>query len=622
MLAPRTRVYARFRGGSTWYPGFVSSGGTGEDGAARYCVAFDDGDVERAVVEAHVVAVGPASRPCTRAVGSRVLVAWKGRHRDFEHGTVVSVNEDGSARVLLDTGAVDERVDEFRMADPVGAGKPRTVSERVLVNYGGLASLREAVVVAESTSPYLSYTVRYVELEMSYAPPAASSASSAAAEGGEQGENNMDIVVPGTTTTATGSTETDVHPSRVLDAPPSSRFSLEQLANALQISFAAGNIEVRQGGNGGVYSYNIPAPTATAFYQSSAMPLSAPPQVLPYPHVPGFPFGSTGEVGEASLGVRVLGGGGGGGGATQLPPIVIRSPTAPAREPPTIEAAWALAATTSILGWGDGAALAGPNQTRLYPVGTQILGNWRAFTTWYPGVVRDVNDQGHALIAYADGDWEIIAGEDRLQGDDMNATTFVMGQRVGVNRYGSGRFVLGRVFVVHPNGTYTVRLDDGEMEESVAPVRLRDFSRRRVNGADAGLDAPEYWNTSFTREARRAGRAAWGAAVALQAATTTTTTTVTQASEGEANSVAMPSDLVVGQRVRCNWRGFGTWYAGRIVAISTMTAGTGAPTYSVAFDDGDFEAGVTRDRIVPTLGGRPSDVAAALRALEPSAPAA
>ena len=183
------------------------------------------------------------------------------------------------------------------------------------------------------------------------------------------------------------------------------------------------------------------------------------------------------------------------------------------------------------------------NMTAIYNIDDIIEGNYRGQGKWYKGKISGVNENGTYDIAYDDGENESgldkelvrVLGSEIINSDYTSAPVgLVEGTKVEGNYRGQGKWYPGKISAVNENGTYDIAYDDGENESGLDKelVRVRSLPIA-VNGS-----------------------------VQFQ----------------------------VDDTVEGNYRGRGTWYKGKISAVS-------GGIYEILYDDGEVERGVNADFI-------------------------
>lgn len=115
-----------------------------------------------------------------------------------------------------------------------------------------------------------------------------------------------------------------------------------------------------------------------------------------------------------------------------------------------------------------------------FTIGTLIEARYRGRGRFYPGRIKNINDNGTFNIEYDDGEKEFNVSRDFIRHREQPSptNTFTIDEPVEARFRGRGRYFPGRIQRIGENGTYDIRYDDADVELNVAAefIRRRDSS--------------------------------------------------------------------------------------------------------------------------------------------------
>jgi len=187
-------------------------------------------------------------------------------------------------------------------------------------------------------------------------------------------------------------------------------------------------------------------------------------------------------------------------------------------------------------------------------IGARVEVNYRSKGTYFPGTVRAERPDGTFDIDYEDGEQEAAVPKELIRAKvtaaaienmEDGATVLQENSPVKVNYKNSGKFYTGKVRGIRSNGTFDIAYDDGDSESAV-PRSLIEMLVDPVQSIKPASDE------SSTKE---------------------------------------PGGLAAGSPVKVNYKNSGNFYPGRVKSVRSNG------TLDIAYDDGDTESEVPRDRI-------------------------
>lgn len=263
-----------------------------------------------------------------------------------------------------------------------------------------------------------------------------------------------------------------------------------------------------------------------------------------------------------------------------------------------------------------------------FSAGDEVEANYKGKGKWFKGRVRLVHRDGLMDIRYNDGDSEqgVEAKNVRSISSSIGGgapEAFNVGDDVEANFKGKGKWFKGKVRFVHRDGSFDIRYDDGDTEDSVKAANIRRRETPSSSGpksAQSDLDSlapePAEYNVGQEVEARFGGRSRWLAGTIMRK--NRDGTYHVRYSDGKderyvekdmIRSVAKkrhpksPGRRVIsgvddseaeelspsyraGDEVEANFKGKGKWFKGSIRLVNRDG------TYDIRYDDGDIERGV------------------------------
>ncbi len=198
-------------------------------------------------------------------------------------------------------------------------------------------------------------------------------------------------------------------------------------------------------------------------------------------------------------------------------------------------------------------------------VGDRIEGNYKGKGRWYKGSVARLNIDGTCDLHYDDGDTDkrVAMSYIRLMSDKPSPHTqeeefwfdkaasadFMEGDTVECNYKGRGRWIEGSITHVNRDGTYDLQFNSKEGTETcVSPWNVRPISPYPQNKPVQMKVAADPQKNKHLKK-------------------------------------------MVGERIKCNYRGKGKWFTGEILQVNADG------TYEVLYDDGNQESSVEWNHI-------------------------
>ncbi|CAM9709505.1 unnamed protein product, partial [Ectocarpus sp. 13 AM-2016] len=269
--------------------------------------------------------------------------------------------------------------------------------------------------------------------------------------------------------------------------------------------------------------------------------------------------------------------------------------------------------------------------------GDEVEARYKRGRKWYPGVVRRVNRDGTMDITYKDGDSErdvdpsLVRSKGGVSVDSLETSAntsdtarggggrsssndFAVGDKVEARFGGRSRWFRAAVEGKNRDGTYCLLYDDGDLERSVDKKLIRSLAR---SSGETKRDEKYATEASATHrigdeiEARYKRGRKWypGKVRAVNANGSYDIRYLDGDSErdveaafvrsiGGSAAVESPDGLTVGDKVEARFRGGSRWFK------ATVEGKNRDGTFSLSYDDGDFETAVERDHIRKVEGDR------------------
>jgi hypothetical protein len=121
----------------------------------------------------------------------------------------------------------------------------------------------------------------------------------------------------------------------------------------------------------------------------------------------------------------------------------------------------------------------------VYRMGEKVEARYNGGMTWLPGQILFADHDGSYDIRYENGREENkVPGRfirprgnitSRTTGSDFDVPVFSINSRVEARHRGGSKWFLGRVTFVGNDGTYSIRYEDGEVEDRVLPKFIRNI---------------------------------------------------------------------------------------------------------------------------------------------------
>ncbi|CAM9502376.1 unnamed protein product [Ectocarpus sp. 12 AP-2014] len=274
---------------------------------------------------------------------------------------------------------------------------------------------------------------------------------------------------------------------------------------------------------------------------------------------------------------------------------------------------------------------------KAFRVGDEVEAMYKRGRMWYPGVVRRVNRDGTMDITYKDGDSErdvdpsLVRSKGGVSVDSLetsgntgdtarggggrsSSNDFAVGDKVEARFGGRSRWFRAAVDGKNRDGTYCLLYDDGDLERSVDKKLIRSLARP---SGDTKRDEKYATEASATHrigdeiEARYKRGRKWypGKVRAVNANGSYDIRYLDGDSErdveaafvrsiGGSAAAESPDSLTVGDKVEARFRGGSRWFK------ATVEGKNRDGTFSLSYDDGDFETAVERDHIRKVEGDR------------------
>ncbi|CAB1107264.1 unnamed protein product [Ectocarpus sp. CCAP 1310/34] len=269
--------------------------------------------------------------------------------------------------------------------------------------------------------------------------------------------------------------------------------------------------------------------------------------------------------------------------------------------------------------------------------GDEVEARYKRGRKWYPGVVRRVNRDGTMDITYKDGDSErdvdpsLVRSKGGVSVDSLATSTntsdtarggggrssgndFAVGDKVEARVGGRSRWFRATVEGKNRDGTYCLLYDDGDLERSVDKKLIRSLARpsgETKRDEKHATEASAAHRIGDEIEARYKRGRMWypGKIRAVNANGSYDITYLDGDSErdveaafvrsiGGSSAAESPGGLAVGDKVEARFRGGSRWFK------ATVEGKNRDGTFSLSYDDGDFETAVERDHIRKVEGDR------------------
>jgi len=255
--------------------------------------------------------------------------------------------------------------------------------------------------------------------------------------------------------------------------------------------------------------------------------------------------------------------------------------------------------------------------------GDKVEARFRGGSKWFPGRIKRVNRNGTYDIRYEDGDTEegvdpsIVRRPEGAKGDDnkkMKADAFEEGDKVEARFRGGTKWFQGRIKRVNRNGSYDIRYEDGDTEESVDASMIR---RPRSSAGDDKKVKVEVFEEGDKVEARFRGGTKWFAGrikrvgrngsydIRYEDGDTEEGVDASMVRRAGASVDDEKKDKAgvfdEGDKIEARFRGGTKWFPGRIQRVNRNG------TYVIRYEDGDTEEDVGASMIRRAGGGAGDD---------------
>lgn len=221
-----------------------------------------------------------------------------------------------------------------------------------------------------------------------------------------------------------------------------------------------------------------------------------------------------------------------------------------------------------------------------YEVCNRVEANFNGKGTWFAGRISDVTGSTYT-IHYDDGDMEEGVSACNLKPLTGSSETFDVGQHVEGNWQGRGEWHSGVISDVVSDCCYTIDYADGDKEECVDPIFIRDNDF--VCEYHAGTKVEANWK----------GYGAWYPATVSQCEMSGYELDY---DDGDQES-GVGADRVrlitcdelfpVGEKVQSDYKGRGTYYPGTVESYDQDDC-----SYCISYDDGDHECHQLETRLM------------------------
>ncbi|CAM9136941.1 unnamed protein product, partial [Ectocarpus fasciculatus] len=276
---------------------------------------------------------------------------------------------------------------------------------------------------------------------------------------------------------------------------------------------------------------------------------------------------------------------------------------------------------------------------RAFRVGDEVEARYKRGRKWYPGVVKRVNRDGTMDITYKDGDSErdvdpsLVRSKGGVSVDSLATSTsasdtarggsgrsssndFAVGDKVEARFGGRSRWFRAAVEGKNRDGTYCLLYDDGDLERSVDKRLIRSLVRpsgetKRDEKYPTEASAAHRIGDEIEARYKRGRKWYPGKVRAVNANGSYDIRYLDGDSERDVEAAFVrsiggsaagetPGGLAVGDKVEARFRGGSRWFK------ATVEGKNRDGTFSLSYDDGDFETAVERDFIRKIEGDRAS----------------
>ncbi|CBJ31683.1 conserved unknown protein [Ectocarpus siliculosus] len=272
---------------------------------------------------------------------------------------------------------------------------------------------------------------------------------------------------------------------------------------------------------------------------------------------------------------------------------------------------------------------------KAFRVGDEVEARYKRGRKWYPGVVRRVNRDGTMDITYKDGDSErdvdpsLVRSKGAVSVDSLATSTntsdtarggggrsndFAVGDKVEARFGGRSRWFRAAVEGKNRDGTYCLLYDDGDVERSVDKKLIRSLARpsgetKRDEKYATEVSAAHRIGDEIEARYKRGRKWYPGKVRAVNANGSYDIRYLDGDSERDVEAAFVrpiggsaagesPGGLAVGDKVEARFRAGSRWFK------ATVEGKNRDGTFSLSYDDGDFETAVERDHIRKVEGDR------------------
>ena len=241
------------------------------------------------------------------------------------------------------------------------------------------------------------------------------------------------------------------------------------------------------------------------------------------------------------------------------------------------------------------ASVAPPAAIRDFKVNDKVVVNYKGTGKPYPGKITAVNRNNTFDILYDDGEIEVAVDTTliRLSVESTETWPLKTNDKIEGNYKGYGKWYIGKVVETdNDNFVYSILYDDGETESNVPRTRIKQYEELVTvdNGTPISVEDKVHGNYK--------GRGKWYPGKIKCIRDDGAIDIVYD--DGEAETIvdrslirrsSRSSPLQVNEIIEGNYKGHGNWYPGKV------SKDNGDGSYEIAYDDGESEARVPRDRI-------------------------
>lgn len=241
------------------------------------------------------------------------------------------------------------------------------------------------------------------------------------------------------------------------------------------------------------------------------------------------------------------------------------------------------------------ASVAHADAIRDFRVDDKVVVNYKGTGKPYPGKISAVKRDNTFDIIYDDGEIELAVDAIliRLSVESTETWPLRTNDKIEGNYKGYGKWYTGKIVEVdNDNFVYSILYDDGETESNVPRTRIKQYEELVTVDDGTPISVADKVHGNYK------GRGKWYPGRIKCIRDNGSIDIVYD--DGEAETIvdrslirrsSRSSPLLVNDIIEGNYKGRGNWYPGKV------SQDNGDGTYEIAYDDGESEARVPRDRV-------------------------